>query len=143
MLILTQSMKVAVVFFFSLCFLVLKGGNYAHAESHSSISSYSPAEHIVKTDHNKYSSLIQDSPFYKNTNLSDYPDDLTSIETEDDTEDFSFTGKLMLSANYFLTLVLISAFVNFYNYLKNRLPFCRHLSFTSSYKYILQGVLRL
>ena len=143
MLILTQSMKVIVIFFLSLIFLVLKGNNSAQAEVHSSISSYSPAQHIGKTENNKISSVIQDSPLYKNNSFTDNTDELMSIENEDDGEDFSFTGKQLLATNYFITLVLISVLVSFHNYLKNRLPFCRHLSYTSSYKYILQGVLRL
>ncbi|RZM26473.1 MAG: hypothetical protein EOO88_16880 [Pedobacter sp.] len=136
-------MKVAVVFFLSVFFLMLKSGNSAQAEVRSSFSTYSPALHVGKSAQTKFSNINQESPLFKNTNLTDLPEDLLSIENDDDSEDFSYTGKLLLSANYFITLVFFSAFVHFCSTQKNRLPFCSHLSFTSSYKYILQGVLRL
>ena len=49
----------------------------------------------------------------------------------------------MLLPKYFFTLAYASLLIYFYSYFKNRLPFCKHLSYASSYKYILQRVLRI
>lgn len=64
-----------------------------------------------------------------------------SIANED--EDPTNGRKLLLIGKFIATLAWIYTLYHFFNYSKNRLPFCSHLSYLSSYKYILQRVLRI
>lgn len=139
-------MKAAVVFFISLFFLsilshVLKGNDRVDAEIHHNTSFYSAARISEKKEQVKFGRIAQNFPLVKLNTFSDKDEDFISIENEDD--DFAFTRKQTLPARHLTALVPSSAPVHFYNYSKNRLPFCRHLSYTSSFKYILQRVLRL
>lgn len=135
-------MKAAVVFFFSLCFLLLKGHSDGYAAIPYNNFSYSSAQHIEKKQQTRLESTNQDLPVLKDNGLNSKKDEFVSLENEDD-DDSVFSRKHVQLAKCFITLAYASILVCFYNYFKNRLPFCRHLSYSSSYKYILQRVLRL
>ncbi|WP_316819135.1 hypothetical protein [Pedobacter nyackensis] len=135
-------MKAAIVFFFSLCFLLLKGHTDVYAAIHDDSFSYSSAQHVEKKQQTHLETTNQDLPVIKDASLNSKKDEFVSLENEDD-DDSMFSRKYVLLTKYFITLAYASVLVCFYNYFKNRLPFCRHLSYSSSYKYILQRVLRL
>ena len=139
-------MKAAVIFFISMFFLcilsqVLKGNDHVNAEIHHNTSFYSAARTFEKKEQIKFGRINQNFPLVKFNTFSDRDEDFISIENEDD--DFAFSRKQILPARALTTLICSAVLVHFYNYSKNRLPFCRHLSYTSSFKYILQRVLRL
>lgn len=123
-------MKVAIVFFLSLCLFMLKGH----------VDAYGSARHPEKTQQIKFGNAGTGLQVTKNNGLTDRKEELISIE---DDEDVVSSRKYVLPAMYFIILAYASVSINFSCYLKSSLPFCGHLSFTSSYKYILQRVLRL
>jgi len=134
-------MKTVVVFFLSLCFLILGKHGYAYVGTHHSANSHSPAQHIEKLQPTKFINTTQDLPTVKSNTFSEKREDFLSVENED--EDFVSARKSTLPVKYILTLAYAPALIYSNNYVKNRLPFCKHLSYTSSYKYILQRVLKI
>jgi hypothetical protein len=135
-------MKVAIVFFLSLCFLLLIGRTDAFAGIHRDTFNYSSAQYIGKKQQAQLENLNLNFPVIKDNGFNDKKEEFVSLENEDD-DDSLFSRKQVLLAKYFITLAYASLLICFYNYFKNRLPFCRHLSYSSSYKYLLQRVLRL
>ena len=134
-------MKAAVVFFLSLCFLLL--GRYDHVDAglyHHRVS-HSPAQHMEKTLLTKFRNTDQAFLLIKNNSLSEKRENF--LNAEDEAEDFAFSRKYISLPRYFIALTYASVLIFFYSYSKNRLPFCKHLSYASSYKYILQRVLRI
>lgn len=132
-------MKAAVVFFLSLCFLLL--GRYDHVDAglyHNRVS-HATAQHMKKT------LLTRDTDqtflLIKNNSLSEKRESF--LNAEDEAEDYAFSRKYLSLPRYFIALTYASVLIFFYSYSKNRLPFCKHLSYASSYKYILQRVLRI
>jgi hypothetical protein len=129
-----------VVFFLFLCFLLLKGYDYASAGVHHAGPHYSSAHYIEKSNQVKFESTNQKFPVIISHSLSEKKEELISLENED--EDLSFTRKYVL-ADCILALIFAWFLLFPGTYLKKRLPFCWHLSYTSSYKYILERALRI
>lgn len=77
----------------------------------------------------------------KHNNMSDKREDFLSIDDED--EDQVCLRKQIVVTKSFAALAQTFAFDLLRLHPKNRLPFCSHLSYISSYKYILQRVLRI
>jgi len=134
-------MRVIIVFFVSLCFLLLGSHHHAHAQIAHSKSNYSAARHPGGKLQISSEISNQNSPVVKSNSLAEKKEGFLSIEDED--EELSSGRKQVLLANYFITLACISVLIHFYNYFKNRLPFCKHLPHTSSCKYLLQRALRI
>jgi len=135
-------MKVAVLLFLYSFFLLLSGHQHAYAGGHHArICSYSPAQHVAKVEAAKFGHVNQIFPIIKDNSLNEKREDFVSVEDDDD--DLIFSRKNVLLVRYFFTLAYASILIAFYSYFKNRLPFCKHLSYSSSYKYILQRVLRI
>ena len=130
-------MRVAFLFALSLCLFLLTGFEYAYANTNDIPTQ---GHEIVKA---KLTSAVafSSSFYHKNKSAPEIKEDLINIE--EDEEEFVIARKHIELVNYFVTLAYASILVHFYNYLKNRLPFCKHLSYKSSYKYILQRVLRI
>ena len=124
-------MKAVVVFFLSLFFLLLGGSHSVYSETHhSKISSAT----IQKFEKSKQVNLRNSIPGEKK-------EEFISVEDEDD--DQVFVRKSVVPAKYVMALTYASILI-YSNYRpKNRLPFCKHLSYISSYKYILQRVLKI
>jgi hypothetical protein len=139
MLLLRQIMRVAFLFVLSLCFFVLSGLHYSHAHP-TSQATQTKIQSIVKSQPLSIAAK-PDYFFHKNRTISEVKEDFINVEEDD--EEFVIARKHIELVNYFVTLAYASILVHFFNYLKNRLPFCKHLSYTSSYKYILQRVLRI
>ncbi len=131
-------MRAAVLFFLSLSFLLLNGSDYGNAVAH----------------HNRTGDLSQNIPKAQKINLENFQDfALTKttilneekvylINVEDEDEDLVSARKYVSLANV-ITLASIYLLFYFYNYFKSRLPFCHHLSYIFSDKYILQRALRI
>ncbi|MDB5120740.1 MAG: hypothetical protein JWN56_1958 [Sphingobacteriales bacterium] len=132
-------MRVAYLFFLSLCFLLLGGCNYGYNGAHHN-RSYSQVQTPETIQKVKVVNLSQDFPVITNASLSEEKAYIVSFEDED--EDLDFARKYVLLAKCFFILSYSFIFSSFYNYFKDTLPFCKHLSYCS-YKYILQRVLRI
>lgn len=132
-------MRPAVLFLLFLCFFLLRGHVELYAGGHHS-SSHSSVQRAEKSALPRFGN-IRDFAQVRHSSFNEKREDFISVEDED--EELDSGKKFLLQAKYFITLACVSIFFFFYNYFKNRLPFCKHLSYTSSYKYILQRVLRL
>jgi len=134
-------MGTLVRFMLSLFFLFLGGYTSTFASVHHDKISDSIVQHGTKVQQAKIGNLNSDRFIVKNSHLNEKKEDFFSIEDED--EDVVFSGTDLLLHKYFITLSYASTSTYSNNYFNVRLPFCRHLSYTSSFKYILQRVLRL
>lgn len=131
-------MRVAVIFFLFLCFSFLGRYNFFYPKaSHSRIHIASTLGFLKTT----YSELFHSSEnqIRKNKIPGKGKDHFLIIEDE---EDHVFVRKIVLSTQYFITLSLFFGLISVIKYFKIGLPFCRQVS-NSSYKYILQRVLRI
>ena len=138
-----QDMKVAVLFLLFLGFFLLTGHADVHSEVRHHNASFVPARYNSLAEQTQSVNFSKEFPLIKNNSLSERKDDATSIENEDDEENSVFSRKISLITNYFVTLAALSLLSCFFYYIKNRLPFCSFVSYTSSHKYILQRVLRI
>lgn len=129
-----------VVFFLSLCFLLLKGYNYAHAEIPHTTPGYTAGHSFEKLNQIKLARPDQDHFSITSNSTNQKKEELISLEIED--EDLSFSRKYILT-RCLLALIYASALFFLASYLKKRLPYCWHLSYTSSFKYILERALRI
>ncbi len=136
-------MREVVVFFLSLCLLLLRWHGDACARVRHDSLCFSAALQIEKAKEIKFENISQNFPIVKDNSLNDKKEEFIGVEDDDDDDNLVFARKHFILIKYFITLAYTSLLISFYNYLKNRLPFCRHLSYTSSFKYILQRVLRL
>lgn len=66
----------------------------------------------------------------------------TEVKEEDEDESES-SRKLVKISSYFFALLYGLAPDPFHLHLKNRLPFCKHFSYTIPCKYIVQRVIRI
>jgi len=133
-------MKV-VIFFLSLCFLLIKGNDDAYATFLQKKPASSPVQKIEKRLERKFGSANQGFPVFRNNTFKEQKEDFISLE--DDDEELTFSRKYVLLAKYFVVLAYTALLACCYNYFKSRLPFCWHLSYISTHKYILQRVLRI
>jgi hypothetical protein len=134
-------MKAVILFLLSLCFLLLGRYDHAYAKANHNTASYSSAQKIEKLQQAKFINTNQELPIIKNNCFSEQREDFLSVENED--EDYVSARKSVLPVKYIITLAYAATLNNSFNYIKNRLPFCKHLSYSSSYKYILQRVLKI
>ena len=135
-------MRIDILLFLLLFFLVITGSNPVSNSVHHNKTSYQPTQNIVKAQQSRLEYANLGLPLIINDNLNQKKDDLISLADDDD-DDIVFSRKLVVAAKQFVALSYTFVSVHFYNYHKNRLPFCRHFSYTSSIKYIIQRVLRL
>ena len=68
-------------------------------------------------------------------------DGINATELEED--DFSASRKFVEITNYFLSFFYKAIAGNSGQHQKDRLPFCKHFSYSSSYKYLTQRVIRI
>lgn len=129
------------LFLLSFWFFLLNGYDHAYAETHPHKTRCSSAHLAGKSHQVKAEKTGLHSSRIKSKKLPGKKEDLISLENEVD--DISFGRKYVLLSECILTIAYASFLFFIAGYLKNRLPFCWHLSYISSYKYILQRVLRL
>ena len=133
-------MKIAYLYILSLCFLLLGGYCAAYGILHSD-GGHPATKRMGKTQLIKLPVVNQDPVISHNGLPLDTKQTILTVETEDD--DSGFRRKFTLLAT---CLVILSAasFLNYlFKYFKNRLYSFKQLSTVGSYKYILQGVLRI
>jgi len=124
-------MRVAIIFFLSLFCFLLGGHSSAVANARYADYCHSSAETIEKPSPTKFSST------FPHETVKEY-----FFNVEDEDEDFTFVRKYVLQAKYFILFtytVILSSICKH----RETLPFCSHFSYISSYKYILQRVLRI
>jgi len=139
MLILGLIMRVVILFVLTLCFFLFTGCPYSY--SHSNTQDIHKSKEKIRETHAALKDIEPAFFLHKSKTLTEIKEDF--INLEDDDEELVVTRKYAELTKYYVTLAYASILVHFYNYLKNRLPFCKHLSYSSSYKYILQRVLRI
>lgn len=132
-------MRAVFVSFLLTCFLILTGSLSGHASFIKKCAN-PVGQKIVKAQQNSFEYLHGGLHLRKNTSLNDNREDFISIEDDDEQ---TVSWKQVLPAKVFTSPDYSSLLISFHHYQKNRLPFCKHFSYTSSYKYILQRVLRI
>ena len=135
-------MRAVVVFFLSLCCFLLGGHkDIFAAKPHHSTS------HAVIQRTDKQQIRIGNTCRYlfliSSNSLTEKKADFTSVEDEGDEEDGLSARKQVLTLRHAGTPVHSAALIYRCTCLNGSLPFCEHLSYTSSFKYILQRVLRI
>ena len=134
-------MRIVVIFFLFLCFSLSGMYDYVHLDAYQNRISYSPAQNIEKTQQAKFTNAYRDFTVTKNTSLGKEKEHFVIVEDEE--EDHVSARKYVLLVRYFTTLSLAFNFNYSLSIFKDSLPFCTHLSYSSSYKYITQRVLRI
>ena len=135
-------MKLTYLFLIQLYFFLLGGCSNAYAGAYQQKKHYSAAKNIEKAQQVKSENTIQNNTVIKNASSSKEDDYVIDVEDED--ESTVFASKYVLIAKYFLILSSYTFILSdFYSSFKDRLPVYRHLSYTSSYKYIIQRSLRI
>lgn len=133
-------MKVLYLFVVSLCFLLFGGWSNAHAGTHYKHTRYSSVHCNENSPQVKLANSNQDITVLKGSAESKEPEFLISSEDEDESlsaRRYLLQDKYSLIVSYTLVLSLL------YSSFKDRLPLCKHLSYTSSYKYIILRALRI
>lgn len=134
-------MRIAVIFFLFLCFSLSGVNDYVHLDAYQNRISYSQVQNIKKTQQAKFTNANKDFTVPKYTSLGKEKEHLL-INNEEE-EDYVSARKYVLLVRYFTTLSLTFNFNYSLSIFKDSLPFCTHLSYSSSYKYITQRVLRI
>ncbi len=132
-------MRAAIIFCLSLFFLLFKGNEYAHAVAPRISQGY---EYLNESPQAKQ----EHTPFHKNANVhiqkSFSSREVNYVEElQDEDETLSRKGIIILKqAAYFCYALLVG---NSAIFKKLALPYCEHLSYTSSFKYLLLRVFRI
>jgi len=131
-------MKIAYLYILSLCFLLLGG----YCAAYGILPNARPAnKRIGKTQLVKLPVVNQDPVISHNGLPLDSKQTILTVETED--EDTGFRRKFTLLATC-LVILSFSSFLNYlFKYFKNRLYSFKQLLTVGSYKYLLQGALRI
>ncbi|RYF25410.1 MAG: hypothetical protein EOO42_03845 [Flavobacteriales bacterium] len=128
-------MRTAILFCLTLFFLLFKGNDSAHA------THLSQARTTIQFDHSKH----VNKPFHKihhlHTQKETAPRENTYVEESQDEDDS--TKIAITSIKQIATLCYQSLLVDENVYQKLALPHCEHLSYTSSFKYLLLRVFRI
>ena len=130
-------MRAFVRFFLYLCFLLLGGYHGAVAGTHNTRVA---KVHVGKPKASFGISINAHTLIKKNT-PGDKKEDFIGIEDDDD--ELTLSRKFTLLERNIIPVPYVSLTDYPNNNFIVRLPFCRHLSYASSFKYILQRVLRL
>ncbi|MFN0292013.1 hypothetical protein [Pedobacter helvus] len=132
-------MRAAAIFCFSLFFLLFKGNESAHAIVSRISQGY---EFFSENPHTKQ----HHTPFHKNANIHIQKNSSTRElnyieETQDDEESIVRKGIIALKQSVYFCYALLVGSLQIIR--KLALPYCEHLSFTASFKYILLRVFRI
>jgi hypothetical protein len=133
-------MKFVLIFFLSLCFHLLGGNHYAHASADNCKIGYSHSQDIEKTHHAQTEIANQHYVISKKSALGE---ENNSLIMENENEDEEEITRKHTVARYILSFPYAFISGNPCISLSKRIPFCTHLSHTSSCKYILQRVMRI
>ncbi|SOD14834.1 hypothetical protein [Pedobacter xixiisoli] len=132
-------MRATIIFCLSLFFLLLKGSENTHAVAPRLAQGYEFFNENPQTKQNH-------TPFHKNANVHIQKSFSSSEmnyaeESQEDDESISRKGIISIKqAAYFCYALLVG---NLRTIQKLALPYCEHLSYTSSFKYLLLRVFRI
>ena len=138
-------MRLVITFFLSLVFLLLGGTNHLHARTNDHRTCYALPQRSVKSELARMHVVKYSPPIIRKSTFSGAAHQkikATEVKEEDESESES-SRKLVAISNYFISLLYDQVFGHFHRYLKDSIPFCKHFSYTSSYKYIIQRVIRI
>lgn len=134
-------MRLVLTLFLSLLFLLLRGDSNLSSHANHNIS-FHLARHFQRPEQansvttKNIRTVIEDATVPGEEN-----EFVNATETEDD--ELIAPRKYTEISNYFFTFFYSHLSGYFNQYLNNRLPFCKHFSYTSSNKYIVQRVIRV
>ena len=134
-------MKNVVIFFLFLCVHLVGANHYAYASARNQNVCFSPAPDREKTHQVENATANQGYLIILNTSLSGENPNFISVEDDDENEDI--IKKHVSRARYFLAFCYTFISNSRFSFLAERLPSCKHLSYTSSCKYIIQRALRI
>ncbi|GAA4800196.1 hypothetical protein GCM10023231_31210 [Olivibacter ginsenosidimutans] len=134
-------MRVVVLFLLCLSSFLFRisDKNYAHlAHNRDVYTSYKPIKLFVQFKSNK---IAHSYAIIRNGDFEEHETEVFNVESEDDSP--VFARRDVLISDNALAIIYTSLLHCYHAYLKEKLPFCTHLTYISSYKYILQRVLRI
>lgn len=134
-------MKNVVIFLLFLCVQMVSLDHYAHASYPNEKVCFSLTCNLKKTLPVKSVDANYDYLIINNISLKGESPNLISIDDEDENEDI--IKKHVSQVRYFLPFCYAFISNSRFSFLAERLPSGRHLSYTSSCKYILQKTLRI
>lgn len=133
--------RLLINFFLSLCFFLVKGSVHLYADTDQDYLYGTVKQHSESTASVSTSVISTPLPIINNVPpTGTEKENLRATEAED--EDESTPGRKHLQLiNYHL--VNAESTAAYYNYLKNPLPSCTHLSYDSSDKFLVHCVIRV
>jgi hypothetical protein len=136
-------MRVVTTFLLLLSFLLVRGHHHLYAHAYHQNTSYSPVKLLEQSEH-LYATCDEDSTTTIGQALpaDEQNGALDATEMEDEEDSFS-SRKYVEITNYFLSFFYAQASGALQPSSRQRLPFCEHLSYQSSFKYIIQRVIRI
>lgn len=141
-LIFEADMRFVFILVLSLFSFLLKNSGPAYAAGHTNAKiSSPPLRSSDSTQQINLGYLSKGYPVIKHEILNDKKEDLINVDDNEDEPVFS--RKSVLISKAYLALNDPSLLIELHNSSCNRLPICRHFSYTSTYTYLLQRVLRL
>ena len=135
-------MKSVIIFFLSLCFLLLTGQSSLYSSSLQNKIDYSSLKSLQLKKHVEPVSITKSEFIRNNVPADSEPDAVSADETEDEDELIA-PRKYVEITNYLITFFHSQATPYSSSYVLNRLPFCTHFSYTSSDIYIVQRVIKV
>lgn len=139
-------MKLLFRFFLSLTFFLLSGYNCIYASSYNDYVRYASTKTLQKSravglEHIIYNQAI-DARYIPHFTKSEKIKFICEDDNDNDNVEITLLKKQVADNNYFAALFNQSA-EDICFYLKKRLPFCKHLAYFSSYRYIFLQVIRI
>ena len=113
-----------------------------YARTHHTTPVFSPAHLPGATKKAISGSVKNNQAFHKAASSNLITDGINATEMEDD-DDFEASRKYLEISGYFLNFLHAQVSGDAHRYLKDRLPFCEHFSFTASDKHIVQRAIRI
>lgn len=130
-------MRLVITFFLSLFFLLPGGYDHLYAIC------YTTAKPAAKAEQATLSASKSSHFLIKKATSSDVENEAVNATEREDDDELPSERKLVEINNYFISFFYTHSHGYFHSYLKDRLPFCKHFSYTSSGKYIVQRAIRV
>ena len=134
-------MRTIVLFFLFLCFLFVGRHYHAYGSDHPNGTRNTVAQTTDKIKQLSFSVINHDHAVVKSNSTGQGGSFLISDLDED--ENNPLARRYLLLAKYSLIVSYTLVLSYLFSCLKESLPVIRHLSYTSSYKYIVQRALRI
>jgi len=136
-------MRLVITFMLSLCFLFVRGYDHLYVLATHNHTCYSPTRPVKESEQLRLGNTTNKLTILREAASLDADNEgVTATETDDDDELLS-PRKYVEVFNYFITFFLAYRSEYICRYVKNRLPFCKHFSYTSSDQYIVLRVIRV